>query len=106
MEKKATFKQLTDDEVKQLKRLTLAARLLDISEENNVFKNGKVHHLTSYETREIVERLDNKMFEKLYDINFCIGKLVINDNKVDFMIDECIYHQNFGIKFKGVDELD
>lgn len=103
MEKKATFKQLTDDEVKQLKRLTLAARLLEISEENNVSKNGKIHHLTSYEARELVEQLDEKLFEKLYDINFCIGKLEINDNKVNFVIDECIYHQNFGVKFEGVD---
>lgn len=103
MEVSVTFKQLADNEIKQLKRLKLASRLLELSEEDKVVKNNEVYHLSSYEAREIVEQLDNKLFEKLYNINFCIGELVINDNKVDFMIDECIYHQNFGIKFKGVD---
>lgn len=106
MEVSVTFKQLTDNEIKQLKRLKLASRLLELSEEGKVVKNNEVYHLSSYEAREIVEQLDNKLFEKLYNINFCIGKLVINENKVDFVIDEFIYYQNFGVNFKEVDRID
>lgn len=106
MEVSATFKQLTDNEIKQLKRLKLASRLLELSEEDKAVKNNEVYHLSSYEAREIVEQLDNKLFEKLYDINFCIGELVINENKVDFVIDEWIYYQNFRVNFKEVDRID
>ena len=99
------FKQMTDDEIKQLKVLQLAARIMEISESGNIIKNGKLHYLSSYEAREIVEQLDDKRLEKLNNINFTIEKININGNKVKFIINDWIYRQNFGISFKEWEEI-
>lgn len=68
--------------------MRLASRILELSEENKIFKDGKVYHPSSYEAREIVKRLRNKMFNKLENISFAILEIKINDNKVTFGIDK------------------
>lgn len=81
------FRELTPQEIVQLKRELLADTLLVLSEVNNVFKNGEVYHITPDESLKIVTQLDRETLFYISDRRFALTCLNINGNKVEFGTD-------------------
>lgn len=93
------FRQMTDDEIIQLKREMLASTLVDISEENNCFKNGEVYLLTFDEALKIVKSLG---IEKLFYINdrrFALIRLDITGNKIEFGLNKMYNFKEYKEEF-------
>lgn len=100
------FRQMTDKEILQLKKLNISAMIYEISENGNVFKDGKVTCLSIRETREIAEQFSEKWLDRLNKIKFTIDKIEINDNKLNFLVNDWIFHQNFGISFDEWEKIN